>query len=613
MSEAFQRLFTLSETRVLSLSQQAALGEVRPPERSQFAHLMLHFLERFFNHETASPDGDAKTRLILIAFAAGMPGFVVALYLWPDYHSFIPHLRNHRIVWIPGPPPYWVQVNQHFFFVVYSFAVMGIAAIFEWDLFFPDLLDVFVLTSLPIPNRRLFLARAAAIAIFIAGFLFDANLLATLILPSAIDPPSLSRFLAGHILASFGAGLFAAFFMLAFESALLAFLGERFFRKLSLLVQGLSISLLLMLLLLFSVLSGAVPALLQSGSGYARWFPPFWFLGVDQRILEGPYALPIYTQLAQTACLATLAAAALALVAYPLAYRRRVHQLIEGSATRSSRSRLARLFHPMLHLTIVYAPVRRAIFHFIGQTLLRVPRYRIYLVLYGGVGLAVVTASVLRLTAMHDHLHVSISADGLRSAIAIVAFWVVAGLRTTFISPGNRQGSWIFHIIHGNPPSFSSAVDRLEATRTWVFASSLAITGAALLVSRAIAPPQQLTAGSIAAQIVMAIALCLLLTDAFFLRVTMVPFTGAPSSEEPNLAFTLLKYFTFFPLVIWLPVAVEPWMETRSWHFAAAIAAAGSAHIGLRFRHRSIVAEYCNQLQLEEGEEDFPMRLGLRY
>jgi hypothetical protein len=88
-------------------------------------------------------------------------------------------------------------VNHHFFFVLYSFVVMGIVTVFEWDLFFPDLLDVFVLTTLPVPNRRLFLARVAAIGLFIAGFLFNANFLAPLVLPAATDPPDLLRFLAG--------------------------------------------------------------------------------------------------------------------------------------------------------------------------------------------------------------------------------------------------------------------------------------------------------------------------------------------------------------------------------------------------------------------------------
>ena len=80
MREEFQRLFMMSEPEALSLNAQAAVGAVHPPQRSQFALLVRHFLERFFNHETASPDGDAKARLILIAVATGIPGFMVALY-----------------------------------------------------------------------------------------------------------------------------------------------------------------------------------------------------------------------------------------------------------------------------------------------------------------------------------------------------------------------------------------------------------------------------------------------------------------------------------------------------------------------------------------------------
>jgi len=598
----------MSGPDALSLNEQAALGEVRPRERSQFAHLVTHYLERFFNHETAAPDGSAKARLVLAAFAAGLPGFVVALYLWPIYHPFKGWPLDH-----PShgePPPYWLQVNHHFFFVVYSFVVMGIAAVFEWDLFFPDLLDIFVLGTLPVPDRRLFLARVSAIAIFVAGFLFTANFLAPLMLAASTEPRDGTRLIAGDVLAAFGAGLFAALFVIAFQSALLALLGERFFRRLSLLVQGLSISALLMLLLLFPVLSGAVPALLRSGSMYARWFPPFWFLGVYQRVLEGPSALPIYTQLAQTAWMATLAAAAVALIAYPLAYLRRVHRLVEGTITRRSRNLLARVVHPLIHLSLARSPMRRAVIHFIGQTLLRVPRYRIYLVLYGGVGLSVVVASILRLTVVHNLVHVQVSADGLRAAIAIIAFWIVAGLRAAFVSPGNQQGSWVFRVVNGNPPSFARALDRLRAAKTWVCAWAFLVTFAVLWASRAIAPRELLTASATAAQALVAASLCLLLTDVFFLHVTTVPFTGAPAGED-NLAFTLLKYFTFFPLVLAIPVITEPWIERSLWRLAAAAFAVIAMHIALRLRHRALVGMYCREPAVEDGEESYFLRLGL--
>src|SRR5579862_6564740 len=131
MGDTFQRLLMMSEARPLSMNAQAALGVAAVPRRSQLSLLIRHFLERFFNHETASADGDAKTRLVQIAFATGLPGLMVAVWLWPAYHP----IRG----WPPGqpntgqPPTYWLQVNHHFFFVLYSFVAIGIITVFEWD------------------------------------------------------------------------------------------------------------------------------------------------------------------------------------------------------------------------------------------------------------------------------------------------------------------------------------------------------------------------------------------------------------------------------------------------------------------------------------------------
>src|SRR6185437_1446857 len=275
MPEAFQRLFQRTDFTVQSLNVQAALGPTRPPERTQFSLLVRHFLERFFNHETASSTGDGKTRMVQIACAAGLPGLMVAVYLWPVYHPF-PNWPPHSTA--IGPPPYWVQANHHFFFVIYSFVAMGLITVFEWDLFFPDLLDVFVLTPLPIPQLRVFLARAGAIALLVGAFLVDANVLAWLILPVATDPPSLPGLLTGHASAVLLAGLFAAGLVLALQGTLLAVLGEKLFRRISLLLQGTMVAAFLLLLLLFPVLSGVTPGLLQSDLSAARWFPPFWFL-----------------------------------------------------------------------------------------------------------------------------------------------------------------------------------------------------------------------------------------------------------------------------------------------------------------------------------------------
>ena len=80
------------------------------------------------------------------------------------------------------------------------FVAMGIVTVFEWDLFFPDLLDLWVLRLCPFriaalhrpshrhrhPHRR---------------FPIRHQYHGSLVLPAATDPPNLPRFLVGHLLA----------------------------------------------------------------------------------------------------------------------------------------------------------------------------------------------------------------------------------------------------------------------------------------------------------------------------------------------------------------------------------------------------------------------------
>jgi hypothetical protein len=608
----FQKLLVSQDgtPAVLSLNVQAAMGPVREPERSQFVLLMRHFLERFFNHETASPDGDGKTRLVLLAFAAGVPGFMVAVWLWPVYHRF----RG----WPPGstqvgPPPYWVQVNHHFFFVLYSLVVMGLIALFEWDLFFPDLLDVVVLGTLPVAQRRVFFGRAAAIAIFIGGFLFDANILAPAILPAATDPPHIAGFLAGHMVAVAAGGLFGAGSVIALQSVLLAIMGERLFRRVSLVLQGAAVTALVMLLLLFPVLSGITPRLLQSHNGAVLLFPPYWFLGMYQMLVDGAETLPIFRQLAQIGLTALAVTLAIGVVAYPVAYLRRVKYLLEGAPTRTGRNGLLAPFNRLLHLSAVRKPIGRAVFHFINQTLFRVPRYRIYLVLYGGVGLSVLIATVLRLTVVNGHLHAEASADGIRVAVGIAAFWVTTGLRTAFVSSGNQQGSWIYRFTHGRPAHFDAAMDVLKSAKLWVMLCAVTITELAVGALWLVTPAGMFSFAGRVAQILVGGGMCVVLTDALFANVMMMPFTGEPSREKPNLAFTLLLYFTFFPAVTGLSMVSDRWIEEGWQNFGVAAIAIVVIHLWFRYKHREVVRIHSAQAELEDGEEDFPMRLGLKY
>ncbi|MHB8303747.1 MAG: hypothetical protein ACYDC6_13045 [Acidobacteriaceae bacterium] len=363
-------------------------------------------------------------------------------------------------------------------------------------------------------------------------------------------------------------------------------------------------------LLLYPAVSGALPVLMHSNNGFVRYFPPFWFLGIYQRVMEGPSALPIYTRLAQTGCTATLWAIAVAIVSYPLAYWRRTRQLIEGLGTRDTRSLVAEPVHRILQATLLRVPASRAVFHFISQTLLRVQRYRIYLIMYGGVGLSLVTASILRLDVVQKHLLVDISPEGLRAAIPITAFWTIAGLRMAFVSPGNQRGNWIFRIIHSKP-----TLDHLAAARIWVSTSGMVVTLGTVAALHAISPLQLHGWRTITGQVIVAVGLCLLLTDAFFLNVKTIPFTGIRVSSTINLAFLLIPYIGIFPPLVLLTLGGEPWIEASIVHMVTTAFVIAAAHLGMQWAHRKIVTYHTSLLDLniDEDEEEFPLKLGLRY
>jgi hypothetical protein len=156
-------------------------------------------------------------------------------------------------------------------------------------------------------------------------------------------------------------------------------------------------------------------------------------------------------------------------------------------------------------------------------------------------------------------------------------------------------------------------MEQLLAAKVWVMLCAAVVTMGAVAAFRWVAPAELLSGPATAAQLLVAAGMCVLLTDAFFLNVTMVAFTGEPAREQPNLAFTMLGYFTFFPLVTALSIASEYWIEGSAQHFGIAAISIVVVHLWFRKRHRDVVRLHSSQLELEEGEEDFPLKLGLRY
>src|SRR6185312_16309574 len=458
-----------------------------------------------------------------------------------------------------------------------------------------DQLDVFILTSLPIARSKLLLGRVAALAIFFGSILLGANLPGWAGFTGAADlRDAMFALPAAHAVAILMAGLFASAFLVALQGVLVCLFGQRVARRVSPIVQALCVLVLLTLLFLSLLLSHSLDVLLRSNSHAVFWFPPFWFLGLYEHLLHGNATAPVFSTLARIAVRATALVSIVAIVTYPLAYARRVRQIVEGVGMRNPGARL-KPFQGLLHATLLREPRLRAIFHFIGQTLWRRQQLRLLLAVFGGLGLAMTISSVLLVRIGHGSPGFAVSPYGMRLAIPVMAFWTVAGLRAAFRTRVAENASWAFWAIHGRPKYV-----HLRGAETWVATCASAVTLTTAMVLHIFAPVALRSPGAFTFQMLIAIAASVLLTDAFFLNARAIPFTKAQGYSVGNLSLVVITYFVLFPAFALGLVATEPWMEANRFHLVIATGCAVAIHIMLRRAKAREVDGQAGPLEMDE-------------
>jgi hypothetical protein len=588
-------LFAPQKHPVLSLGVQAQ-SEAPRRNQSEFEVLVRHLLHRFFNNELLASDDETK-RVMQIACAAALPTLLVSLFLFPAYHAFPP---------APAHRPFWSQAGDHYFYVMYSFVVVGAATVYEWDLLFPDILDIFVLSVLPIPSRQLFFARVLALTIFLCLVQFGTSILGMLFFPMVAEQFNFIRHIFSHFIAVTMSGMFAAATFLSLQGVLLNTVGERIFRRITPLIQGASIMLLLVVLLLCPTLSGSLEGLLTSGNVAVRYFPPFWFLGIYEYLLAGASAPVIFHLLARTGCYAFLLLFACTLLTYPLAYRRRVRQLIEGSAAASTSGKAKLPFLRVLHATVLRQSEQRAIFHFISQTLLRSQRQRVILAMFGGLSVALAVAQMLVLIGRPGHIHPVLLPEGIRSAIPIMIFLTVVGLRSVVAAPVDRRGSWLFSVIIGRP-----GARHLAGTGIWITLWALVVGIGTAVLLHALSPASLKVPRTTAGQLLIAVGLSFVLSDIFLFSVRTIPFTHLRKGSVNDLPLMVVRYFVFFPIFVGVAVHQEVWIEASIRHLVITLLLFAAAHLLLQRAYLRFVSQSMLDTPPNDADE-FPQSLGLR-
>jgi hypothetical protein len=495
--------------------------------------LLEHFFRRFFDNDTVQVEGDTRTTVVRALSAVSVPGLMVAFWLQTSY---------------PGRTPEGVT-HDRYFFMLLPFAVMGVVALFEWEMLFPDRLDFLVLSPLALKPREMLGAKAAALGIFLGMFLLATNAFGLLIYP-LVSGGSMWHLFVAQGVAALMAGLFGVLVFLALGGVLLCVLSTAQFRVVSPVLQMVASCGLVLLVLHYVLVGDWMLAQLNAQVWAVRWMPPVWFLGVYERVLHGDAALPFAAEMAQRGLIATVAAAVVAAVTYPLAWVRVRRMAIEGSSGRGLRpwrgvERLVQL--------VVRRPGERAVFAFIGQTIARNNRYQVYLAMYCGIGIALAIACSVGFSVHAGQIHWSVSKDGLHAMTPLMMFWVVTGLRAAFGLPVNLQAGWIFRVT-GVKLSECAA-----AARSWSMMCAMIVLVCILLVLWLLS----WGARPLLAQTGAGFCVALLLTNAFFAEPDAVPFNKPRMPGKSKWALLLTLYFGVLPVFVFVMSDIETGVEKR--------------------------------------------------
>ena len=407
-----------------------------------FAPLVKHFFGRFFDNEFVAQNTDMQVTVTKLLALLASPGLLLPFFRWTTYLALDRSSDAARM------PVLWFD---RCFLISFAILVMGAVTVLEWDALFPDRRDYASLIPLPIRARTMFLAKVSALILFLLGFTAAVSLASTILFPLISyryhgfpyrDPflltlaglAGMAGTAAAQGLSVLAASAFVFLSLVALEGVMLNVLSEHWFRTASVYVQCAMVFALLSLFFLFPNIAGQIPELKARNATLLYAFPPTWFLGLNEVLLGSRDA--VFLALARWAEIAVGAAAAVSAIAYGVAYRRHVSRTLESmEGSEGIRSWFDDCVGSVAD-RLVRHPCQRATVAFIGKTLARSAKHRIFLAAYAGVGCAFVLQALVGSRMRQVWLSVPL----------VLGFFVLSGMRYIFTIPAELPANWIFRI-----------------------------------------------------------------------------------------------------------------------------------------------------------------------
>jgi pimeloyl-ACP methyl ester carboxylesterase len=282
--------------------------------------------------------------------------------------------------------------------------------------------------------------------------------------------------------------------------------------------------------------------------------PSYWFVGLFQ--LSNGVRDPVFTALARQAMMSLSLAAAVAAVAFTLAYTRQIRRMIEQpDITPGDRTRPAARVLRWLAGKVVTKPLDRALLLFTARTLVRSRQHRIILAAYAGIGLAIAVTYCRSLLYGYSLVSIRQPNVPLTAAGFVLLFFMLVGMRATFALPTALKANWIFRItaVH-SPKAYYTAIRKtllaLGAVPVWIVATMVYV---ALW-------PFVPALGHVAVLVMAGV----LLASRLLLEFRKVPFACSYLPGKANLKFKLGAYGILFLAFTDAAARMTPWMLRTS-------------------------------------------------
>lgn len=530
--------------------------------RRRFPLLLRLFQERFFENDTVSPGGGFQTNIYQVVGFLVATGWFISYFLMPSFLKL--STAN------SSPDIDWTIYTLRLFFTSYSFAIVGFAAIFHWDMLFPDRRDFLILGTFPIRIGELLAAKVAALALFLLLLIAAINVFPVLMmLVLGVMVPSLHGagilLVAAQVAATGGASLFAFVSVALLQGLLIGILPPRIFQRTSPCIQMFGMSAMVLCVLLYPLHSILLRSAIETHQAWPWLFPPVWFAGVYDLIL--PARGPQFAAFGQHGIKLLAIASALTVAIWALAYRRHYCRTLESEDV----SRQTNLWTWAARL--IQSPEERAIAAFSMSTLARSRKHRLFLSTYISVGLSF---ALLFAVAVRSGKLV-LSQDGLRAFPFFIAFFVISGFRAVCQFPAELRANWLFQLAESHSTEAARRAIRKHVIYGGLLPALLILLPLELLIWGL---PLGLLHGAF--QLVTGA----LLVEAMFWTFDKIPFTCSYFPGNSNLSLLAGLYLYGFTSYSFHLADLERMLDVH-WSYAALAFTVASLLLALSWRRRA--------------------------